>query len=129
MYTLYSNRNITWKLQHLRQILATDTSPPEKSTQHQGPGTGDLEVDAKREREEGGRDAEQQGGTGHTDIPSEKTINGEEERGWVVQWGTAQWILFVSPAAAACSSIAMLTMEEWKFDGPVLAVAVGANWD
>ena len=36
--------------------------------------------------------------------------------------------MFVFPAASACSSIAMLTMEELKFDEPILAVAVGANW-
>ena len=37
------------------------TGPPKKSTQHQGPGTGDLEGDAKRERRGGERHTEQQG--------------------------------------------------------------------
>ena len=45
----------------------------------------------------------------------------------VAEWGAAQWIMFVSPAVSAYSSIATLTVEEWKFDDPILAVAVGAN--
>ena len=51
--------------------------PPEKSMQHQGPGTGDLEGDAERERT-GGERQKTAGETGHIDIPSKNEMNTEK---------------------------------------------------
>ena len=48
--------------------------PPEKSTQHPGPGTGDLEGDAERERRGGDRHRTA-GETGHIDIPGENEMS------------------------------------------------------
>jgi hypothetical protein len=74
----------------------------------QRPGDGRPAKRREREREKGERDTERQGRL-DTDNPGEKgkkkkggeKKGGEEVREWLVlrKWGTAQWIMFVSPAA------------------------------